>query len=431
MSSRELVIPALVARHAEDAAFYWSQQDAGATAFLVKSARLFHFDDLLDAHLEGLAVAGPEGVTLAFKALGRWKKAGEAFVCTWLAGMRQDEAALGQLSQYLEAEPDTLLRGAISAIARLPEGAALDLLNRWAVPGAKPVEQVAALRAMALGKGYPGSGALLSDCLCSPAAPVRAAACRTLGRWQLPELTEQLRGCLLDEDLAVRAEAAVALSRQSYPGQALEVMWQCVLDQAALYQGSSGAHRISAARRLHRWLRHLAWMVPVGHGELAALLQRLPVRQRLSFVLYHGDAVFLPLLVEAMNDPETARYAGWVWQVLTGVDLQANGLTLPEPEVDPETRPGEGRRDADNGLLLPNPGAVGRVSLPLPGGRLLLGQPFTPALGLTVLEEQPQALRLVAAHALARTLPGAAPQVRACAREQLRQMAGLRTQLDS
>ena len=29
MSSRELVIPALVARHAEDAAFYWSQQDTG------------------------------------------------------------------------------------------------------------------------------------------------------------------------------------------------------------------------------------------------------------------------------------------------------------------------------------------------------------------------------------------------------------------
>ena len=66
MSSRELVIPALVARHAEDAAFYWSQQDAGATAFLVRPARLFHFDDLLDAHLEGLAVAGPEGVTLAY-----------------------------------------------------------------------------------------------------------------------------------------------------------------------------------------------------------------------------------------------------------------------------------------------------------------------------------------------------------------------------
>ena len=78
------VIAPLVARHASDAAFYWMRLDQSVTTFHLTLAHYRLFNSRLDAHLEGLEVAGAEGVQPAFAALERWKKPGEAFVCTWL-----------------------------------------------------------------------------------------------------------------------------------------------------------------------------------------------------------------------------------------------------------------------------------------------------------------------------------------------------------
>jgi len=431
MSPRDLVIPALITRHAEDAAFYWSQIDGAVTAFLLTPDRLAHFDHLLEAHLEGLEVAGPQGLAPAFKALARWRKAGEAFVCTWLVGLHPDDAVLGQLGKQLTEAPDTLLRGAISALARLPQARAKPLLAHWCTLDARPVEQVVALRALAL--SAPGAIAdhslRVADFLASPIAPVRAAACRAMGRWQ-PAATDLLSVRLQDDDLAVRAEAAIALSGTPQPGQTNTVLWQCVAAQTKIYQESSGAYRQGAARRLHRWLRHLAWVTPFGHADLSTLFGFLPPRLGLTFALYHGDSAHLPRVVASMGDPETARYAGWVWQTLTGIDLRTSGLTLPEPEIDPDALPNESRRDADNGLPLPHVNAIGAGGLSLPTGiRLLLGQELNPARALQILEEQPQALRVIAGHALTKTLPKWTPQVQASSQEQAQQIATLRTTL--
>jgi len=63
-------IPPLVARHAEDAAFYWMQRNANAHSPLLRFERLMHFDQLLTAHLDGLRVAGHVGCRL----YGMWCK---------------------------------------------------------------------------------------------------------------------------------------------------------------------------------------------------------------------------------------------------------------------------------------------------------------------------------------------------------------------
>lgn len=79
------VIEPLVSRHAEDASFYWSQMDWTIRSSDIRFERLQHFHSLLEAHLEGLKVAGAAGWEISFAALERWQKAGEAFTCTWLA----------------------------------------------------------------------------------------------------------------------------------------------------------------------------------------------------------------------------------------------------------------------------------------------------------------------------------------------------------
>jgi hypothetical protein len=69
MPARDLIIPALVHRHAGDAAFYWQQHDGSAHSPLVGLPQLAEFDRLLDAHLDGLWVAGEPGWEIAMVRL--------------------------------------------------------------------------------------------------------------------------------------------------------------------------------------------------------------------------------------------------------------------------------------------------------------------------------------------------------------------------
>ena len=428
-----LVIPALIARHAEDAAFYWSRLDAGAQGYGLSIERLFHFDQLLEAHLEGLVVAGPDAVEPALKALDRWRKPGEAFVCMWLLAHHPDESSISAFTGKLKSAPDTLLRGAISAMARLPSALAEPLLKRWFSTEAHPVEQVLALRALALSPPgqAPHQHLQFADFLRSTCPQVRAAACRCVGRSPVVDAAVLMKACLDDGDLAVRAEAAIALSSTAYPGEAGAVLWQCVAAKARLHQTSTGATRKMAERRLNRWVRHLAWLAPFGHADLPALFDHLPPRQALSFALYHGDAAHLARVVAAMSDTNVSRYAGWVWQAMTGVDLRANGLALSEPEIDPMAPPSDNQRDADMGLLLPDAQAVLNANVRLPlGQRILLGQALTPVLALQLLNQHVQALRVIAAHALGQLAPAWAPQVQASGREQQRQVHMLAARLE-
>jgi uncharacterized protein (TIGR02270 family) len=425
------VIPALIARHASDAAFYWMQLDQSAASFRLTPARYRQFNERLDAHLEGLAIAGPAGIQPAFAALERWKKPGETFVCTWLASQHPEDEALKVLTGYVEKQPDTLLRGAISALAWLPRDVSAPMINRWTGSEADIPAQVIALRALALlgPESAPALATPMPGFLASPVPFIRAAACRVLARLKPEFSVPFLHDALHDDDLAVRAEAAISLSTMPEPGEAGAAMWKCVALQAGIHREATGWYRMQATRRLNRWARYLAWLAPIGHADLPALFDYLPPRAGLTFALYHGDTTHLDRILAAMADPETARYAGWVWQTLTGVDLETARLTLPEPEAASERGPiTDARLDADNGLPLPNATAIRNYkATTLSGTRTLLGKELTAAFAAEVLGDRPQAIRAIAAQYLRMTLPHLAPNIRASAQVQQTQMAALRT----
>ena len=131
-----------------------------------------------------------------------------------------------------------------------------------------------------------------------------------------------------------------------------------------------------------------------------------------------------------MDDPDVARYAGWVWQALTGVDLREAGLTQAE-EPDPERGLTDARLDADQGLPLPAPAAVraAHAGLGLSAPSFLLGQARTPGLLLDVLQQGPQGLRALAARSLRQAVPGRVVQVRAPFQRQTQQLAELAREL--
>jgi hypothetical protein len=243
----------VVARHAEDAAFYWSQLDSAGRSLQIGLTKYAHFNRLLDAHLEGLAVAGNEGIRHTQTALQRWKGPAEAFACTWLAVTLNETAAMEHVFSHLRKQPDTLLRGVVSALAWAPLASALPWITHLGATDGDVPAQVVALRAAAL-IGADGVTALpspLTAYLASPYAFIRAAACRAARRDDercTSMLAPELRSALLDTDLAVGAEAAIALARCGIAENAVAVLWQCVATQSDIHRQATGWCRKPAAR---------------------------------------------------------------------------------------------------------------------------------------------------------------------------------------
>ncbi|MDR0702913.1 MAG: hypothetical protein LBF61_11060 [Azoarcus sp.] len=396
-----LVIRSLLERHIGDAAFYWQQHDQSAHSALIGLQALWHFDRLLNAHLNGVRTAGEAGWQLALQALERWGGAGELFVCATLALEQRREAWQQPVFAAVQRNPVCLLRGLISATLWLPIRPRREFIEQWSRPDATELMQTAAWCVLARCGGVADGQALqtrFDKALRHPGLWVRAAACRASACLRL---TEQIPACLRDEAGEVAVEAAIALQRAgSEQGRA---KLQTTVIGVAGYLDKLGAHdRQRAQHRLERWLRYLALSLPPASPDVENLLAQLPPRLRLSFILHHGDAAWLPLVREQMYNPECARLAGRVWSILVGVDLETHGLALPIPSRD------AGREfptdNLDLGLPMPNERAVAGFGLSLPEGqRTLLGRSLDRLDRLdlyALLRNAPQNVRWIAARHL-------------------------------
>jgi hypothetical protein len=303
-----------------------------------------------------------------------------------------------------------LIRGAVSAVAWCDP----KLSRHWLATisdASDPVELVVALRGSALTQS---SVSNLERWLIHASPEVRAAACRCAGPGQRAQL-ESLSG---DDDWVVRAESAIAQARElgnvDVQRRLLIAsrLWQCISEQLEHRKSSRGWDRVQADRRLVRWIRNLAILAPVGHPGMRELVNRLPSRTALTAMLHHGDLGLLDLVVALMADEAQERWAGWVWQCLTGIDLEARGLVREEPPIDLDAPLTTNRKDADLGLPLPDAAKIAAHSASLNGHgrgqRILRGQPVDEAVLKRIIDPKhgaPQGLRFVAVQALTAVRP--------------------------
>lgn len=423
------VIKPIISRHAEDAAFYWSQLDWTLGSADLRFERLQHLNRLLTTHLNGLEIAGPTGRSITLTALERWQKPGEAFCSVWLALQSLCSNTEDEMLKLLCRRPDQLVRGAISALVGCSPEIFTTVAHRWSATDVAPPAHVIALRAVALRgrSSVPCLSNLLSTYVQSQNPHVRAAGCRVCAvDDQQESVIPLLRTALSDPELQVRAEAAIALGKAGDSEAARPVLLQNVLAQASKYRVATGAIRAQATRRLQRWGRELAWITPIGAPEARDLLAQLPPRIALTFALWHGDLAHLPFVIDQLADEDVGRYAGWVWQTLTGIDLTANGLALPEPDLaslDPNRLITEARLDADSGHPQADQAAVRAATAASPyligrGKRVLLGREIDAKTALDLLENAPQAIRAMAAQILNHAQSTVRVNVRASTTEQ-------------
>jgi hypothetical protein len=415
-------IPPLIERHIGDAAFYWQQHDRSPHSPLINWKALAHFNRLLTAHLDGIRIARDTGWQLASQALNRWNGAGEVFVCSTLA-LEQNRDA-NDIVAAIQRKPERLRRALISALLWQPPDQSLERIAHWSRPEATELLQTVAWRALANYGEIPAGQTLIKahfrTALQHPNPDIRAAACRASPCLRVPK--EQIAACLDAGTNTIIAEAAIALHHMGNP-QGLPQLQTLVTDMAAYARQLSGYYRQIAQQQLDRWLCELAIALPPGSPGIEELLLQLPPRQILQFILYHGDAAWLPWVQTQMVNPDCARHAGWVWSALTAIDLETNGLTLPLQDD-------EGARDyptddLDPGLPMPNQQAIADLNLPLPTGqKILLGQTIDKLDLPALLREAPQALRAIAARHLAQRT-GITFNTRAPARQQAAAMEKL------
>jgi uncharacterized protein (TIGR02270 family) len=384
------VIPVVLDRHAEEAAFLWllRSRAVGLPQFTLR--QLAELDQRVEAHLDGLRVAGDFGWGLCLKGLEEGGP-GELFAAAVLGF---EDKAEDRTRAVIEKGPTAppRVRAVASALGWLPYERVKGVIAKLAGPGPLP-QRYAGLAAAAAHRRHPSFalGRALSG---DPWFDARVY--RAIGEFGATDSRRTVQQGLTAADEACRFWAA----------------WSGVLvygeaPAAAALQATAeagGPFADAAARTAPRRMALLIakyWVRQLAAGK--------PPRLRLAAVAAGaaGDPAFVPWLLEAMQSPPAARVAGEAFANITGVDLAAEHLDGPPVEggdTGPTDNPADENVTPDADLELPWPDpklvatwwAANKARFPA-GTRHLLGKPITPDWLQHVLAAGRQSQRAAAA----------------------------------
>ena len=189
-------IPIILAQHIEDAAVLWERRKRAVNAPHYNTMYLGRLDEQLEAHLDGLRIAGPAGWDTAVEAFEGIQGEGEAFTLSTLAFGHKDASLIPILIDMIKADPKTFLGPAASGIGWLPRsalhGKVDPLLN-----DPDPIARALGVGACALHRVDPGKrlAQYLAD-----APGVRRRAARLAGEIGRVDLLPEIQNLCGDDD---------------------------------------------------------------------------------------------------------------------------------------------------------------------------------------------------------------------------------------
>jgi uncharacterized protein (TIGR02270 family) len=341
------VIDSILEQHAEEVAFLWSQRDRATDAPHYPRRYLARLDERVEAHLDGLRVAGPSGREIVGTQYEAHPGAGEAFAVAALALEAGDTFTIDLLVANAAASEEARdgLSGAIGWCA--PRSLA-GFVRRWQT-GSTSVERWLFLVACSHHRGDPGVNllSLLSDA----DEAVRARALRLageVGRTDVGDAVAESIGDPVASPAFWAAWSAMLLGQRNHAAAEL----QAVALSASLFRmpALETVLRGDDMKRSIEWVR----MINSSPGQ---------EREVMTALGHIGDPASVPWLLSRMADIGLARGAGESFCMITGVDLVEAGLDrlrpddLPEvPSDDPADEHVE--MDPDDGLPWPEPTAV-------------------------------------------------------------------------
>lgn len=376
--------------HARQAAFLWLLRDRAAIDPAYDLSELSELDERLEAHLDGLRLAGDAGWQACVELLAE-PEGGEVFGAAVVAVDRWDLRGVARVLDAFGGAPD-LARGFVAALGFTPFDRVRRLLPGLLAGRCPPALHWLGISACAAHRQDPG--APLGYAILASEPRLKARALRAAGELGRVDLLAEVRAELRSSDEACCFWAAWSAALFGDPASA-QALWGFASGDGSFAERAA----CMAMRRMdpavaYTWLYSLAG---------AARDPRVP----LSAAAVLGDPAIVPYVLEAMKAPATARLAGFALTMITGVDLAAEPLVGKPPEgfgAGPTEDPGDEdvSMDPDDSLPWPDPAAVtawwqrhaGEYKR---GTRSLLGKPMTPAWLEHVLSAGSQPARAAAA----------------------------------
>jgi len=312
------ILVKIIERHADEASFLWERRERACRSPLFDLESLTELDIRLAANLEGLVIAGQEGLRITLQALEQGKNA-ELFTAAHVAAELGDAMSLAQCLAIAEKRRGGEL-AAISALAWLSPTRAASILGELLANECPPALQRIGLAAYGARRQDPGD--TLERALVSSNAMLRATAARVageLGRRDLLPLLGSEAETGSGEAAIWAAWSAVLLG----DGRALPRLWAaalgggvCAIDACDLAVRCVEA--VEAAARLEELSRS-----PTSRPAALAGATAL------------GSSACIPWVLNVMeHDATLSRHAMWVVATITGARLEPP-LAVRTPTVDP------------------------------------------------------------------------------------------------
>ena len=323
-----LIIQSIIEQHAEEAAFLWLQRDAAIHEPHYSLKDIAHLDDRLEAHIDGLRIAGDTGWEICKQALAL-NEPGEVFAATVLAFEGDNGQRVDEVVKVALEEPGNW-RALISAVGWLSN----EDYQRW-VPGLFTANDLS-YRRLAIAASVihcQDSGTALAAALDDPEANFQARALSAVGELKRRDLLPVLQQKFKSDDSACQFLAA----------------WSAVLlrDKAALEIIKTFATADSAFLEPALQLMLRVMDVPSATKWLSDFTQSPEVlRHAVLGAGIIGDPMYIPWLINLMTVPEVSRVAGEAFSMITGVDLAYDDLDGEWPEGF-EAGPTENPEDED------------------------------------------------------------------------------------
>jgi uncharacterized protein (TIGR02270 family) len=398
LSDHVLIIPDIVTQHTEEVTFLWLQRNGAVHQPHFDLRDLAQLDERLEAHLDGLRIAGEPGWQICKETLAL-EEAGEVFAAAVLAFESGIEERLEQVFA-VAAGKDELGRGIISALGWLEWQQASQYVQGLLELG-EPEASRLGLATAAIHRQDPGQP--LAACLVSDDLLLRCRAVQAAGELGRTDLLFHIAGNLASDNIDLRFHAA--WSTMLLGGEEAVPVLRAMAESDSEYCGQACAMAVRGMPPVeaHDWLKSLA-----GNKE----------RQRLAVtgtgIL--GDPAAIPWLLQIMEVPELARPAGEAFSMITGVDLAYADLEGEWPEgfaAGPTEEPEDEdvAMDPDEDLPWPAPEPVARwwdahQGEFRNGVRYLVGKPLSREHLQQVLRTGLQRQRTAAALELALLQPG-------------------------
>ena len=393
-ASTPSIILDVVEQHAEDAAFLWNLRDAATDEPHYALRHLAALEERIEAHIDGLRVAGEAGLAIAWAQLDQYGGPGELFVVATLSLESRNPTSLERALQFAESAPVSR-RGFFGALGWVSRDALRGQIVAW-LDDTSSFRRLAGVVACSLHRADLSSRMqhLLAD---EPA--VRARALRLVGELGSTGVREQVRVALNDDDEACRFWAAWSAGLLGDRTSAIPVLQD--------YAAGGSVFKWRALDLVVRLMDHdsaIAWIRHLGrnpsHGRLLVIGAGIL-----------GDPVAVPWLIQKMSEPVLARVAGESVSMITGWDLSEQGLDGEAPEeftAGPTDDPGDENVAVDLEENLPWPNQL-KIQARwekeqahfAEGVRHLTGLPWTRDCCNHVLREGYQRQRRAAAYNLA------------------------------